>query len=482
MRWPMPWRPIRTRSLSARLLWLTVGVVLVVEVLVFLPQLAQARLTWLHGRMEDAHIAGLAAIAGSPPDATMREELLRLSGTLWIRLQEPRRPPVELAGSAPALPVARIDLDQESALLHVLRALSVLTFDRHQHIALVGVSPMGTDAVVELVYARHDETRALRRFARRTFWLSLLIAGTIGALVHAALRRLLVRPMRRLTDGIATFRADPEHATPLDPAQVTPLVDDEIARASRELAAMQRELRAALWRNARLAALGVAAAKVSHDLRGLLTPALLTADRLTAHADPTARHAGEIISRSVDRAIEMIHRGLDFTRDEPPSLHLTPVALAQLVDEASEPARAHSPGFRVVNRVPPTLTVPADRTQLFRVLANLMRNAAEAGARSVQATGSPGETTVVLDLADDGPGLPALVQAALFRPFVTSRSGGSGLGLAIAHELMRAHGGDIALLETGPGGTIFRLTLPARLWLPHPPECTPDTATLRPPA
>ena len=91
----------------------------------------------------------------------------------------------------------------------------------------------------------------------------------------------------------------------------------------------------------------------------------------------------------------------------------------------------------------------ADRIQLFRVLTNLMRNAAEAGAQERARLGA--RTTarlLAIEIADDGPGLPEAVRADLFRPFAGSmRRGGTGLGLAIARDLMVAHGGDIELLD-----------------------------------
>ena len=92
----------------------------------------------------------------------------------------------------------------------------------------------------------------------------------------------------------------------------------------------------------------------------------------------------------------------------------------------------------------------ADRDLLYRVFVNLGRNAFEAGA-----------TTVIVRSRVNGPGVPQAVAAQLFRPFTTGgRAGGAGLGLAIARDLVRNHGGDIALAETGPSGTTFRFTLP----------------------
>ena len=225
----------------------------------------------------------------------------------------------------------------------------------------------------------------MRQFASEFAVLSLLIAGVTGGLVYLAVLVLLVRPMRRITGSIAAFRADPgAHDAARSGAMSRVLSNDEMAVAGRELAAMQHELRAALWRNARLAALGTVVAKVSHDLRGILTPALLTAERLQLNADPRVQRAGETLVQAVDRATELVRRTLDYAREGPPPLDFAPVALAPLVDEAAETARPAGSAMRMDNAVDPAILVRADRIQLFRVLTNLLRNAAEAGARSVR--------------------------------------------------------------------------------------------------
>jgi signal transduction histidine kinase len=266
--------------------------------------------------------------------------------------------------------------------------------------------------------------------------------------------------MRRITGSIAAFRNDPEQTTPIDPDDLTMLSRDEISVAAQELAAMQHELRAALWRNARLAALGTVVAKVSHDLRGILTPALLTAERLQLNADPRVQHAGEVLVKAVDRASDLVRRTLDYAREGPPPLDFVPVALAPLVREAAETARSPGSAMRVINDIDPDVLVRADRIHLFRVLTNLLRNAAEAGAWNVRIVAHPETGMLVVEVADDGPGLPEAVRGDLFRPFAGSaRRGGTGLGLAIARDLMVAHGGDIELVSTGASGTAFRLTL-----------------------
>jgi signal transduction histidine kinase len=119
----------------------------------------------------------------------------------------------------------------------------------------------------------------------------------------------------------------------------------------------------------------------------------------------------------------------------------------------------------IVNSVPVDFTIYADRDQLARALSNLLRNAGAAGATRI-AVGARSDKSgdmpsVVLDVADNGPGLPENVRQHLFQPFAGSpRDGSTGLGLAIVRDLARAHGGDIALISSSETGTAFRLTLP----------------------
>jgi signal transduction histidine kinase len=243
---------------------------------------------------------------------------------------------------------------------------------------------------------------------------------------------------------------------------VAPLANDEIAAASRELAALQHELRGALWRHAHLAALGAAMSRASHDLRGILAPALLTAERLQMNADPRISNAGDVLVRAIDRATELVRRTVAFVREGPPTLTRAPLDLGSVIEEAAEQVRATTPKLRIEAAVPGATRVEADAGELVRVFANLLRNAGEAGALHVVVGAVSGQAAIEVTIEDDGPGLPEPVRQALFRPFVTGgRPGGSGLGLAIAHDLVRAHGGELTLMRTGPCGTTFRVVLPA---------------------
>lgn len=445
------------QSLSGRLWLVATLAVLLSEIMVFLPYIAHERSTWLNARIEDAAIAVIAAANGTS-DMARHDELLYLADTEAIRLRDGNG--VVTIGNVAVSPDATIDLRQENLLVRIRRALRAILLHENRLILVSDDNPYRPQSGIEMWVHERGLSRTLRQFAGNFSILSLVVAGVTGGLVYLAVLLLLVRPMRRITGSIAAFRADPERTTPIDPDDLTVLSNDEISVAARELAAMQHELRAALWRNARLAALGTVVAKVSHDLRGILTPALLTAERLQLNADPRVQHAGEILVKAVDRAADLVRRTLDYAREGPPPLDLGTVALAPLVREAAETAGPPGNAMRVINDVDPALLARADRIQLFRVLSNLLRNAAEAGGRSVRISAHHDNTTLAVEIADDGPGLPEGVRSDLFRPFAGSgRRGGAGLGLAIARDLMVAHGGDIELVSTSAAGTTFRLTL-----------------------
>jgi signal transduction histidine kinase len=471
-------RPARARtprnSLSRRLAWLTVAVVLLTQLTVFLPSLARARLAWLDRRVTEAQIAALSAALAPDGviDRATRDELLRLAGAEAIRLEEPGRSLLVLAPNHPLPDSIPVDLRGETILEGIGRAVAVLVRSSDRMLTIEAHSPLRDGATITTVLHRRDLHLTVVDRAWRIGLTSLLVAAAAGLLLYVALLVLVVRPMRRLTESIAAFRADPEHAMPLDPAMLTSRPGDEIAAAGLELAAMQNELRAALWRNARLAALGTAVAKISHDLRGILSPALLTAERLQMNAEPSVKRAGDVLVRTVERATELVRRTVEFARETPLALPKTRMALRAAAEEAAEQARASCPWLAVENTVPEDIEVEADRESIVRVLSNLLRNAGEAGGRRVRVAAAFEANELAISVADDGPGLPETVQAALFRPFVNGgRRGSTGLGLAIVRDLMRAHGGDVALTETSAGGTCFRLSLPARrpAVVVHPP-------------
>ena len=217
-------------------------------------------------------------------------------------------------------------------------------------------------------------------------------------------------------------------------------------------------------REHRLAALGTAVAKINHDLRNILATAQLVSDRLARSADPEVQRITPTLIRAIDRAIALCTQTLTFGRAEELQPDRAVFALRELVDDVGASVGLPADG-RITwrNEVEEGLEVNADRDQLFRVLFNLGRNAAQAiaGEGDIRISAARGEGTVVIEVADTGPGLSQAAREQLFQPFAGSaRAGGTGLGLAIARDVMRTHGGDIALVKSDASGTVFRLELP----------------------
>lgn len=447
-------------SLSGRLLVLTVAFVMLAEVLIFLPSVARYRVSWMEQHLSDAHLA-LLAVEAHPEgmvDMKLQRRLLDHAGALAMRAWTGGAAPLMLHPDHLPIPAARYDLRLGDPPHLIAEALAALVRAEPRIITVTGLSPADPSVVVEATVSEAILIAELRRYGWRILVLSLVISLITAALVYVSLHLLLVRPLHRLVASMTAFQEDPE-----DPRRIlTPSRRrDEVGTAEQALRAMQTRLRDALRQQARLAAVGTAVSKITHDLKGLLTTALLESDRLEASAaDPEVKHVTQGLARALERAVALASRTLRFAKEGPPEVRPCAVALRPLVEEVTAGAGA---GLALRLAVPEALTARADPELLLRILDNLTRNSREAGATVLEASAEQGaDGRVRLRLADDGPGLPQKARDNLFRPFSGSaRVGGTGLGLAIARELARAMDGDLDLVKTGADGTAFELTLPA---------------------
>jgi signal transduction histidine kinase len=300
---------------------------------------------------------------------------------------------------------------------------------------------------------------AMVNFGYRVLALSLVISLFTAALIYLSLHLLLVRPLRRMTESMVAFRDDPEDAERLiAPSGRT----DEIGLAETQLREMQEALWASLHQKTRLAAVGVAVTKISHDLRNMLATASLVSDRLAASSDPDVQRSAGTLMTTLDRAINLCRQTLNFTREGPAILELSSLDLQALLQEVGEELPASLAGAAEWrNEVPPGTLVEADRSQLYRIFHNLGLNALQAGATTIAVSAERLDGSLAVELSDNGPGLSPRARDRLFQPFFASaKSGGTGLGLAIARELARAHGGELELRRSDAAGTCFRLSLP----------------------
>ncbi|MBC6441323.1 MAG: HAMP domain-containing histidine kinase [Rhodospirillales bacterium] len=455
--------PYFWRGLSARLVVLTIVFVMIAEVLIFVPSVSRFRVDYLQEKIDAAYQATLTvrAAPGGQVSPELEDKLLSYVGVSSIALKMEEASYLMLG--RPEQVGASYDLAQRSIPRLIVDTFTML-LGRDEAIILVTGKPRGTDsdALVELVVPADPLKTAMIDFGWRILGLSIVISVITAGLVFFALQRIMVRPVQRMTENLIAFREAPED---MSRSIKVSNRSDEIGIAQRELAEMERGLRQALQQRTRLAAVGSAVSKISHDLRNILTTAALVSDRLSMSGDPEVQRQVPVVLASIDRAVKLCQDTLRYARADEPDLHLGRFEFSPLVDDVANALTGSGMGAVVWdNRVSPSVVVNADRDQMFRVLLNLTRNAAEAmgdegGAITVAVERGDGVTNI--DIADSGPGIPERVQNQLFEAFAEG-SRGTGLGLAIARELTRAHGGDLELATTGPEGTRFRLSLPDR--------------------
>ena len=451
----MHWFAARSfRSLSARLLVLTVFFVMLAELLIYAPSIARFRTTYLADRLADAHIAALALEAAPTRavDEALEKRLLGHVSAYSVEVRVGDHATYMLGGSMPPEVDAAFDLGEAMAFSSIWEAASALAQRQNRVLQVSGISSHEPGARVEITMDEWPMREAMIAYSERILLLSLVISALTAAAVFLTLHWLMVRPMGRLTEAMVRFGMDPEDQSRIHaPSERS----DEIGTAERQLAGMQRRLHAALSHRAHLAAVGEGVAKINHDLRNMLASAQLVSDSLGESRDPRVRKAVPTLVGALDRAVGLCTRVVDFARAGGPRLMLEAVPLADLIDDAASVA---GKGAVWTNDVEPGIAVEGDREQVFRVFANLARNAAEAGASAVSASARVRDGRVHVTVADDGPGLPERARKGLFRPFQGSaKPDGSGLGLAIAREIMRAHGGSIRLISSDGEGTVFRL-------------------------
>lgn len=454
-------------SLSGRFLILTVIFVMLAEVLIFVPSIARFREDYLLNRLERAQIASLALLATEGMiDDELEAELLENAEVFNVVL---RRDEIrQLILSADVIPPISdsFDLRDASAMVLIRDAMRRLWTTQDQTIRVIGEPVRQAGLLIEVTIDTSMLRAAMLDYGLRILLLSAVISVFTAGLLFLAVRRFLVSPIRRVVRHMTEYADAPENPDGIITPQagVTELHEAELA-----LQSLQTQLTGALKQRERLAQLGEAVAKISHDLRNILTVATLMADRLEGSADPTVKRITPKLVNSLSRAVNLCEGTLAFGRAEEPPPALDRVDLGCVISDVIENERIEisEDAVSYAAEVEDALLVRCDSEQIYRVLSNLVRNARQA----ILATGKGGTISIkahsneegwMIQVADTGPGLPKKALDHLFTPFQGgARAGGSGLGLAIAAELIRGHGGKLELSETGPEGTRFEIYLPS---------------------
>ena len=466
-----PGKRLRGMSLSSKLLWLTAMFVMIAEVLIFVPSVANTRVRWLEDRLNTAAAAAVVIDGVNEMELpqSIQDDALMATGTKAIVLHKDNTSRLIASADMPPLVTHHYDLSAITPLSALRDAFDTIFFGGDRVIRVYGLVADDPGMIIELVLEDAPLRHAMLIYGRNVFFLSVLISVITAGLLFFSINRLLLRPVQRVTANMQAFSEDPENPNNI----IIPApAGDELTAAEGHLAAMQTRLQQTLKEQRHLADLGLAVSKINHDMRNILTSAQLMSDRLAMSDDPMVKRFAPKLLRTIDRAVSYSSEVLAYgkAREAKPRRRFIDLeALAQDVTEIV--AEESEADISYVLDIEPGLEIEADSDQMFRVIYNLVRNAVQAFGSdpsddhslvqritlSARRTGS----VVEIRIADTGPGLPAKARENLFQPFRGSaRSGGTGLGLAIARELVLAHGGSITLDESVAQGAAFSIELP----------------------
>jgi signal transduction histidine kinase len=460
----------RGLGLAARVLVLITSFVMLGATMIYIPAMASFRDNWLRNRLSAAYTAALvleAAPKAMVPE-TLSRQLLDSVGARIIVLSAHGTKRILAAGELPHHVDEVYDLREPSLPESLAGAIRALVAPPGRVLTAVGEAPMAGETIA-ITLDEAPLRHGMHLYSKRILLYTFVMSAVVASLAAVALNLMILRPVRRLTRSLIGFGEDPANVQQI----IVPSGHlHEIGQAEAALAAMQGALSRELNQKSHLAALGLAVAKINHDMRNMLAAAQLLSDRLGSVTDPLAQRLAPKLVATLDRAIKFCQATLAYGRvvDEQPILRR--FVLAPVIDDIIETVVLDGNAtVTVENACAPDLEIFADPEQIFRVLMNLIRNGVEALEQIGTSGVEPPKVIVsaraeagayVIDVRDNGPGVAPATRDKLFTAFFsTSRAGGSGLGLVIAADLVRAHGGSIELVDHGDcGGAHFQVNIP----------------------
>lgn len=450
-------------GLSGRLLLLTIIFILLGEFLIFVPSLANFRNNWLNEKLAKAQIATLVldATPDNMVDEKLEQELLTNVGAEIVALKRGKMRQLILQRPTHNKMIeASYDLRNESVMQQIMAVFDTLAAPENRLIKVRGATRFDAGDFIEIVIDENMMRKAMWGYGQNIMTLSIILSIIVAAMIYLALNWLLVRPIKRITQSIVDFGQNPD----LSKNMIIPSKrNDEVGIAEKQLLQMQQELQNTLKEKNRLAALGLAVSKISHDLRNMLSSTQMISDRLQNIEDPAVARLAPKMEAALDRAINFCVRTLKYGQAKEEAPQKTFFALQPLLDDVADTLSLDIVKTTSDENIEWNLNVDedaiiyADRHQLFRIVLNISRNAmdilknhynaAQVSPRifiSYMAT----EDMQYLIIADNGPGVMDRAKQSLFNAFQGSlRPGGTGLGLAISQELAEAHDGHIRLID-----------------------------------
>jgi len=452
---------------------MTIGFVLLAELVIFIPSAATFRENWLTERAQQAGLLA-QALTGVPDyeaSEILTQQFMRDTDVTMMSAKRDGMSEFMLGAPPESTNIIMIDLREEKRLPRFRDAFKAFFGNQNRSLRILYPSPVAGQDALELIIPEEKLRQAMRDYFKTIFWLSILIALITGLLIYMAMLFMIIRPIERLAKGLSDFRENPEVRQP----NLSPMTrKDEIGQLEREFHDMKKGVRASFKQRERLATLGMAVAKINHDLRNVLTSASLVSDRLASDQDERVSKMGGRLTRAIDRGVKLTGEVLNYSQSSGEEPDLEQIRISLLLGEAASDTLGNFGSgprkINFINNVDSDVTVMGDPDHCYRIFQNLFRNAAQAMAgmredsaqRDLRVEAIPSGESVTIRVIDTGPGLPDKAKGNLFIAFASSTGqGNTGLGLTISKELAQDQSGDLVLESTGKAGTIFNVSMRA---------------------
>ncbi|MEL6436595.1 MAG: sensor histidine kinase, partial [Pseudomonadota bacterium] len=349
----------RFRSLSSKLLWLTILFVMIAEVLIFVPSVANFGKVWLQQRVDTVAAASVLITAddGVILPAEVQDDVLMATGVKAIALRRGSQSQMLIVSDMPPSVDAHIVLNSLNPIGAIGEAFGTLFFGGDRMLRVTGTIG-ASDEGIEIFIPDRPLRDAMLIYGRNVLIISLIISFITAALVFIAINRIMIMPIQRMSASMMAFADDPQnndniiHPTPRN---------DELGTAEEQLSAMQGQLQRTLRSQKRLADLGLAVSKINHDMRNILASAQLMSDRLAETADPSIQRFAPKLIRAIDRAVAYSGDVLAYGKpeeDEPQRRRMKPSELARDVGELLAADMGDKVEF--VNNADPAFEIDAD--------------------------------------------------------------------------------------------------------------------------
>lgn len=461
-------------SLTIRLVTAIVFLCIIVDAAIFFPIMANYRASWLDDKLRVAAVA--ARIFDAAPDISdipsdLANPFLESIGAYAIVYRRPERTDlVTLRDYAMPNEVVLADRRNTNEIQSLIASVSVFLSPDDRVMRIVGYAPSSKEASIELVMPEQHLKADMIRQALNILFANFIIAMLISATIYVVGQSVLIAPIRKLTDNLLKFRENPENANLIFKPESNR--GDEIGVLERSISLTQQELFSLLHQRKHLADLGLAVAKINHDLRNMLSAAQMLSDQVATLPDPKVQRLAPRLVITLDKAIQFAQSVLNYGRENRELPRPVAVDLRALAFEAATTCSLlKHPQIVFENHIPDDTTLLVDPDNLARVFGNLFNNSVEVLEEQGEKNSTPAisisalhdENSLSIRIADNGPGMLPRAQKNLFVPFESStKIGGTGLGLVIAKELIQANGGTIEL-EHSDVGTCFVMSFPIDL-------------------